>query len=398
MKHLRLAISLSALSVCALRAQDEKQGPPPVEIPDFSNLDEYIYVPKSMLHFGSRFISGPKSSFSGKGRISTGEDISVTTGTATGRSYHDGGVGLDSRTTTVDNGDGTSTSVPVPNDGKTNTWFYSDSRQLTSDGLMTFHTYSAQVLDSAARTKDISGTVGMELFVAYDMGKLGKYLEWSLLAGFSMNDLSAKVRDHVRADLTSINDTYNLFGEIAPTAPYSAPSSGSTSVTNSDGTVNSTTVDTTTLIGNVPLSRTSTTTTDSTSVSNLWRVKGAYYTLRAGPSISLPFATRFHASLSAGPSIVYAGTTYSVTQTYQPEIGSAVTKELSDGTSRVLAGYYADATVQFDLTERTGFYLGAVYQANGSYEQTVSNGDAKYTTKIDLNSLNGFRGGLTFRF
>ncbi len=399
MKPFRLVLSLCALSAVALRAQDEKQGPPPVEIPDFSNLDEYIYVPKSVLHFGSRYISGPKSSFFGGGRVSSGENTGAATGTATGRSYHDGGVGRDTRTTTVDNGDGTSVSVPVPNDGKTNNWVYSDSRQITTDGLLTFHTYTAQVVDQTIRSKDMAGTVGMELFVTYEMGKLWKRFDWSIVAGISMNDLGAKVSGRVKSDLTSYNDTYNLFGEIAPTAPYSAPSSGTTTVTNSDGTTGTIAVDTTTLLGNVPLDRSSILTkNDSTSVFNRWKMKGAYYTFRAGPSISLPFLTRFRAEFSAGPTLVYSGSTYTVTETYTPEIGADITAILSDGTSRLLPGYYADATLNFDLTERTGFYFGAIYQANGSYDQTVANGDAKYTTKIDLNSLNGFRGGLTFRF
>lgn len=403
MKLPRLALSLCLFSVCALRAQDdeEKRGAPPVEIPDFSNLDEYIYVPKSNLHFGSRFISGPKASFTGKGRISTGEDIGAPTGTATNRNYHDGIVNIDARFTNVDNGDGTVTPVPIPNDGKTNSWGYSDSRQVTSDGLITMHVYSAQILDSAARDKSASSAMGVEVFSAYDMGKLGKYLDWSIVTGVSINDLSASTRDKMRADISSINDTYNLFGEIAPPAGYNGTTGSSTStttVTNADGTVSSVTTDTTVLLSNQPLDRSITTVQNSTSVSNLWKLKGSYFTFRAGPSISLPFASRFHASVSAGPSLVYAGTTYTVTQSFQPEIGVEVTSQLTDGTSRLLAGYYADATLQFDLTERTGFYLGAIYQANGSYDQKVANGDAQYSTKVDLNSLNGIRGGLTYRF
>ena len=370
-----------------------------MEIPDFSNLDEYIYVPKSNLHFGSRFISGPKSSFSGKGRISTGEDVGAPTGTATDRDYHDGRVGMDVRVTNVDNGDGTVTAVRVPNDGKTNSWGYADSRQVTSDGLITFHTYSADILDSGARTKDASSALGVEVFSSYDMGKLGKYLDWSIVAGVSINDLGASTRDKMLANITTINDTYNLFGEIPQTAPYdSTGTSSTTTVTNVDGTQSTIAVNTTTLLGNQPLDRSLTTAQNGTSVSNLWKLKGSYFTFRAGPSISLPFASRFHASVSAGPSVVYAGTTYTVTQTFQPELGAEVSSQLTDGTSRILAGYYADATLQFDLTERTGFYFGAIYQANGSYDQKISNGDAQYSTKVDLNSLNGFRGGLTYRF
>lgn len=399
MKHLRLAISLCAFSALPLLGQDERQGAPQVEIPDFSNLDEYIYVPKSVMHFGTRYVSGLKSSFSGSGRIYTGENSGDLTSTDKSRAYHDGVVRIDTRITAVDNGDGTAGSIAVPADGKTNSWSYLDPRQATSDGLISFHTYSAEILPFASASKSLSGTVGLELYVVYEMGQLWKRIDWSIVAGVSMSDLNAKLSDRVRANITSINDTYNLFGEIAPTAPYTAPSPATTTtVTNADGTTSTDTADTTTLLGTTPLARVAGVTTDSTSVSNLWKLKGAYFTFRTGPSISVPIGSRFHASVSAGPAIVYAGSTYSVTQMFQPEIGAAVTATLSDGASKLLPGYYADATLNFDITERTGLYLGAVYQANGTYDQSISNGDAKYSTKIDLNGLNGLRAGMTYRF
>ena len=40
----------------------------------FSNLDEYIYEPKSTVRFGFRYVSGAKTSFSGQGRIPSPED------------------------------------------------------------------------------------------------------------------------------------------------------------------------------------------------------------------------------------------------------------------------------------------------------------------------------------
>ena len=51
MKHLRLALLVFAASAGSLCAQDEQQQRPPTEIPDFSNLDDYIYEPKSILSF-----------------------------------------------------------------------------------------------------------------------------------------------------------------------------------------------------------------------------------------------------------------------------------------------------------------------------------------------------------
>ena len=219
-----------------------------------------------------------------------------------------------------------------------------------------------------------------------------------ILAGVSLNDIAASTNDKVAARLTTVTDTYNLFGQRPPSAPYSAPSSVSSSVTNSDGTTSTDTADNTTLLGNAPLARNTTTITDSTSVDNRWKLKGSYFTMRAGPSVTLQFTTRFKASVSAGLAMVYAGSNYTVVESFEPETGAEIKETVTDETTKFRLGYYADATLQFDATERTGFYVGAVYQATGSYDQVIATANANYVSKIDLSNLNGLRAGLTFRF
>jgi hypothetical protein len=53
MKYLRFALLVFVAAASLVRGQDEQQQRPPTEIPDFSNLDDYIYEPKSILSFGS---------------------------------------------------------------------------------------------------------------------------------------------------------------------------------------------------------------------------------------------------------------------------------------------------------------------------------------------------------
>jgi hypothetical protein len=277
----------------------------------------------------------------------------------------DGSVAPDARTTVSESSDGQTVSFPVPDDGKTNTWAYSNDKQLTSNGYMSFHNYSAQIIDTNIRSLNAGRSSGLELSVAYDMGKAFKRFDWSLIAGASLNDIASGMNDKVAARLTTVTDTFNLFGQLPPSAPYSAPSSVSSSVTNADGTISSDTADSTVLLGNKPLERAVTTTTDSSSVNNRWKLKGAYFTMRAGPSLTLQFTTRFKASVSAGLAMIYAGSTYSVVESFQPDTGAEIKETVTDETTKFRIGYYADATLQFDATERTGFYVGAVYQATG---------------------------------
>ena len=106
--------------------------------------------------------------------------------------------------------------------------------------------------------------------------------------------------DRVAARLTTVTDYYSLFGVTPGDAPYSSPSSISTTVVdasgapvlNDDGSARTVTTDTSVLIGNSPAGRSENFSTDNTSVSNNWKVKGAYYTFRAGPTVWLPITTR----------------------------------------------------------------------------------------------------------
>ncbi|MBI4621932.1 MAG: hypothetical protein HY736_01770 [Verrucomicrobia bacterium] len=417
MKHLRLAFVVLASALGLARAQEEeKRGAPPTEIPDFSNLDEYVYEPKSTVTLGFRRISGAKTSFSGQGKIGSSNNPGAVTGANLDRAYHDGTVRPDARTAArldnsgnpiIDAESGGSVFDPIAPDGKTNTWSYQDARQVAENGFLAFHTYSADVIDTAVRQTDAAGSLGMDLAVLRDMGKLlGPRVTWQLSAGMSVNDISATMADSVRARLTTLSDFYSLFGQTPPAAPYGSPSTtvgnlldaGGNPVIGEDGAIRTVTTDASVLLGNEPAGRTTSETTDSTSVSNRWKVKGAYFTFHAGPTVWLSISSRLRASVSIGAALVYSGTSYAVTQTFQPETGAEISDTSTSAAYKLLPGYYADATVQFDLTERTGFYAGAVFQSAGSYTQNLDSASAQYSTKIDLSKQNGLRAGLSIRF
>lgn len=417
MKYLRFALALSAAVACGLvYAQDEERRAPPTEIPDFSNLDEYIYEPKSTVILGFRNISGAKASFSGQGSIAASADPGPATGANLQRTYHNGSVNPDTRVAVrldaggnpiIDPDSGAQAFEPIAPDGRTNSWSFQDNRQVLPEGYVAFHTYSADIIDTSARSRKSSNSNGLDLAVYRDMGKLfGTRLSWNLMAGMSVNDVSVNTSDSVLARLRTLTDFYSLYGQTPPEAPYSAPSSltetildaAGNALVNADGSTQTVTTDTTVLLGNEPAGRTTTETTEAESVLNRWKLKGAYYTFRAGPTLWVPISNRLRASVSMGAAILYSGTNYTVTQVLQPEFGAEITDTNTSAAYKLLPGYYADATLQFDLTERTGFYAGAVFQSAGNYDQTVSSATANYSTKIDFGNQNGVRAGMTIRF
>ena len=276
---------------------------------------------------------------------------------------------------------------------------------------MTFHDYSAtipgvNVSDSQAGKRN----TGIEVSVSRDMGKIGKHISWSIFGGVSINDIQASTFKAVKANITTTTDTYDLFGQSAIPAGTSSPSNTSVAVNDAngnavigpDGNPVTQSISNDGLIGNVPLARTDEplreTGHDVTVVDHFKRTHGAYFTFRMGPSVVYSFNDHLKFSVSAGPALIYAGSTYDVTQVMTPPTGDPVVIDIFDRTQKLVPAYYADVTVQYDLTERTGFYLGGVYQNGGSYLQTA--GSVSTTgpawTRVDFSDQNG-AGGLARR-
>ena len=158
---------------------------------------------------------------------------------------------------------------------------------------------------------------------------------------------SANTTDKVRANLTTITDVYSLFGQTPPDAPYTSPSSSTTTVVdasgnpllNDDGTSRTVTTDTSVLIGNEPAARFTGTALDNSSVTNHWKLRGAYYTFRAGPTVMLPVSSRLKATVSLGAAMVYSGSTYTVTQTFTPSAGADISDTSTSNAYKILPGY-----------------------------------------------------------
>jgi hypothetical protein len=414
MKRFLPVLCSLAFAVCHLHAQygapkdaDEDQPPQaPEEIPDFHNLDEYIYQPKSTLEYGMRFMPGPKISFGGVGNVVAPEQIEDNTSPNIARLYHDGYVDPDQRSLSFGAANGTG-SVPIAPDGKTNNWSYIDPSQLTPGGYMQFHIYSAEVPSITPFEENGRAGLGAEVFDSIDMGKIGKHMKWSLFAGGSLSDIRAATFGNVSANLQTVTDTYDLFGQTPPTptpgAPYVSPGSTTEGVVQPGGGTQSGTQDTSTLIGYAPVNRTETgfpgQTLDPTTVIDHFKLSGAYFTFRGGPELEYSFTDHLKLSVSVGADLIYAGTSYTTTELLQPPLGSPILDVVSDGVSVFRVGEYADATLEYDVTDTTGFYFGTFYQNAHGYTQHIYDGQGSdYTTTVDLSNQQGFRTGMTYRF
>jgi hypothetical protein len=404
MRFLLVALCVACVPFTGRCAGDdqESKGPVPEEIPDFSRLDEYIYVPKSTLSLGTRlFLNGPKTTYSGQGLVPSDVGaLASPTVPNVSRTYDDGNVQPDARTIPVDVGLGGNYSEPVPSDGRTNSWSYDNASQIQANGDIAFHAYSGEVTDPSLHGIDSKPSLGLELILDRDMGKIGKHLKWSVTAGLSIADIHSSTYANVATTLSTLTDTYDLFGQVAPAPPFTSPSAVSQSVINSSGTSGNNTQEAsqTILLGNRPLSETIVPT--ATTTVNRYFIEGAYYTFRVGPTLIVPMGQHFKLTASIGPDLIYSGSVYNVLEDLIYATGEpALTQLYQKQNTKLLPGYYADVNLRYDLTDTAGFYVGGLYEGSGSYSQAVSSGPGTaYETKIDFQSEEGVKGGLTIRF
>lgn len=404
----------AALAAVPLFAEDDAPQSQPVENLYFST-DEYIEIPKYSFSYGYRALVGSKASFGG---TSTVNNMNVTFDTITDEAkrndpsttkvYSDGYVAADTRT----DGNGRD----LPSDGTTLNWQYAYEQQvrdvdghiMEAPGYVAFHSYTAEVSDTDFSQQDMGNSYGMELAVSRDVRKFGRYLQLKFTAGLSLNDITQGLYTNVDGTMTTITDYYYLFGKT----PQDPGSTGSSSTTNSldDATGTSSgstqsvtqntgiseTPDAHRVVENAPIS-------SKGSLKNRYKIKGSYYTLRAGPTIIVPFSTKFHLSFGVGAAFIYAGTTYSVESEFLPDdFEQTITKKDSSYDRAFRPGYYLDANLEYWISERSGLFAGAVFQSNGSYTQKVENDEenavANYSSTIDLSSQSGMRLGMNIRF
>lgn len=368
-RFLLLFLALSSICFGAGR------GSPEDIIPNF-DLDDYYIEPKFSMHVGFRGLTGAETAFSGTGIVSSYAQLQNAVSTDVVRGYHDGSVFIGNRT-----------------DDKTNNWAFDDDLQLINNGTdVAFHTYSAQTADGAIKNNDHGVSFGAELVVSRDMGKIGNRIDWMITAGLSLNGLNAGHAEEVTAVVTTITDVYTLGGQTIPTdvRPYEAPSF--------DADSNGDTFETTVLLNRSPDSRTAKTAVNNTQVTSSRKLRGTFVTLRLGPTFRVQITDKLRFIVSGGPVMVYSGSTYSVDRTFDVDTAATVTDQVSSTIGETMTGYYGDVALEYLLSEHAGLYIGSFYQTAGSYTQYITEQSSSYELDVDLSRLQGFRGGLNYKF
>jgi hypothetical protein len=251
-----------------------------------------------------------------------------------------------------------------------------------------------------------SSSSGVEIQFAYII-KRYKRLEWGINLSAGASTISASTTDTVRARLLQATDRFRIVDNVTvssfPEAWYSSPNS--TPVNATVGTVSG--VAPTEPIEYVYQSQNALfldhTSKQSLGVSEVgsvdvfgnWRIKGAYYLLRVGPTVRFTVNKNWTVSVGAGFAGAYAGTRFIVDEFYgRPDVVGDIRYRDESEEKRFVPGYYGDINLERWLSVRTGFYLGYGYEKLGDYTQHLGSRSAE----VDLGTSKGFRFGIITRF
>jgi hypothetical protein len=126
--------------------------------------------------------------------------------------------------------------------------------------------------------------------------------------------------------------------------------------------------------------------------------------MKFGPTLRTQITDTLGLSASIGFAGAYTGTRYTAYESFEvaPMPGVLLeTKDAESGTttvsstkSKMLTGYFADLSLDWDVNDRFGLFGGVTAQQLDSYQQRLG----ERTAEIDLGQAVGMRGGVTIRF
>jgi len=393
-----LAMVLFATTAGAQSSDSKSDDPKPTKAEDedqiaaeragFGRIPNYeLLLPSNLLSVGVRVAGGASVEFSGVGAIPNQSMPTEDMTSEVDRVYANGFVGVDARADA--NGE------PIPNDGKTNTWGFADEDQVAEDGTGIYMTAFSTSSDGSVVHADSGYNPGFDIELSRRLG--GRKLRWGVQAGIGLSDINAKTSGEITASLRSLTDFYSLLGAAAPDAPYEGPQIRTDTVTNPDGSTSTVTTDVSVLISDLPTERTDETIVSGAEISGFWQVKGAYFSARMGPWLEMAISERFTIRASGGVSGKVVGAFLRFDERFMlpDDAGELAASDQTNTDSWAMVGGYAALEGQYWLTERSGFFAGATFEAvSGDVE--LRSGDR--LAKMNLESGAGLRLGFTTRF
>jgi hypothetical protein len=116
-----------------------------------------------------------------------------------------------------------------------------------------------------------------------------------------------------------------------------------------------------------------------------------------GPEIRSHISEKLAVTAGAGFLGVYVGSDFSVTETLDLDgypTFSTIQVNATENMTDLIAGFYAEATIEYWITQRTGFFFGATFESVDDFLQTFGG----RTASVLLGDATVVRFGIIHRF
>lgn len=424
-RHFRLTcVALLASTAATLVAQEAPAEPDPeakaqieaqgFRLPPQLRQVRYRDANPWVLHTNVRLGSADSSvSFGGLGTIPPANFIPGADQTEFGtRNYDDGRVGLDVPRPNESDENGNQTSTPggrytIENDegtiigdflsytpGQTRLWTYGSEDQVVGNSIA-MNQYSTQSTGAGFGAEGDSSGLGFEMAVSRRILPIGRNMELALSGAIGLSDFNASTSQRFTADLITMTDLYEVYGAI-PTPPYQGPSTGPLTNPDTGTIVPGGQLETTVPLQQITPNRTFTTAANGANIEGDWSIDGAYYSMRLGPELRGHLTERIAFTVGAGVMGAFVGSDFTATEFLDLDIPTlnTIVYNRTDSMSELLVGYYAEVSIEFWFTQRTGLFFGAVLESMDDYVQEFAGRSAS----VVLSDATLIRFGVIHRF
>ncbi len=254
--------------------------------------------------------------------------------------------------------------------GVTSLWGYNSASQYNSaNQTLTYHSTSSY--STTGETK-VDGTLNP----GFDMAYGGKLVQWQRLSlswemGFQWQNLGFTDDHPLTAVAQRTVHQFSTGGIVVPQAPYSGPTSGLGPVIGDVATALPTEMG---RLGKVTGTR---------------KVEGSLYLFRIGPKLNFTLFPRVGLGVGAGPAVGYLDGKYDYNERLTFVDGSQSSSSGSHGSSDVVFGGYAGATLHFFVQKDADIYLGAQFMSLGHQDFGANGREARVDMSQGLQVMAG---------
>jgi hypothetical protein len=317
-----------------------------------AGLDAWGETP-NRIGFNMRGVFNVKASFSQLGGAPPATDIGMAVG-GVDHFYDDGYNRVDSSGNAGDS-----------------TWFWGYDRQSQADGA------GIQMSSSAAqptgRVEEVTDDPhwGGELFYWRELGWNNSYA-WGLVAGLGWQYLRFNQSATFGTDVTRTTDTYSLFGQPPPPAPYRGQFDSSTGP----------------LLSDIPNRQTSLI-PNGALTSGQYEFEASAYTLRLGLLFETPFTDWLDLQFGGGVLASVINGEFAFRETTVVGDLPAPPESDSDRSTEFVGGGYAELNLSLRVAKRVYVIAGAQYQMLTDYSQEMAGRKVELDARSSVVALLG---------